>query len=181
MRNLCVVAVLTVGGALNAAAQPPQAPTALFVAAPPGAMVTVEGCVTRESSSAQIAAGARELAAATQFVLTQRTLPTSMVPDGRPSTGVPSMGEQKFGRKLYVLVAQDGDSADFGQHLNHIVKVMGVAAAPKSTPPLAGRAPGAPPVPGAPAPVGATGTPFGTTNVPRLAVTTFVMVSSTCR
>ena len=178
MRNLCVVAALTVGGALNAAAQPPQAPTGLFLAAPPGAMVTVEGCVTRDASAAQLAAGERELAAATQFVLTQRTRPTPMVPDGRPSAGAPSMGEQKLGRKLYVLVAQDGDSADFGQHLNHIVKVTGVAAAPKSTPPLAGRAPDAPPVPGAA--VGATGTPFGTTNVPRLAVTTFVMVSSTC-
>ena len=163
MRNLCVVTALTVGGALNASAQPPRAPTGLFLSAPPGAMVTVEGCVTRESGSAQIVAGAPALAAATQFVLTQRTLPT----------------EQKPARQLYLLIAQDGDSADFGRYLNHLVKVTGVVAGPKSIPPIAGRTPGASRVPGVI--VGAAATPSGSTNVPRLAVTTFALVSTTCR
>ena len=164
MRNLCVVAALTVGGALNATAQPPRAPTGLFLSAPLGAMVTVEGCVTRESGSAQIiAAGAPALAAATQFVLTQRTLPTDRTP----------------ARPLYMLIAQDGDAADFGQHLNHLVKVTGVVAAPKSIPPMVGRTPNSSPVPGVI--VGATATPAGPITVPRLAVTTVVPMSDFCR
>ena len=163
MRNLCVVAALTVGGALNVSAQPPQAPTGLVVSAPPGALVTVEGCVTRESGSAQKVANAPELAAATQFVLTQRSLPA----------------EQKPQRKLYRLIAQDGDSADFGQHLNHLVRVTGVVAAPRIIPPVGGPTLSSSPVPGVI--VGGTGTPFGPACVPRLAVTMFVPVSTTCR
>ena len=180
MRSLFLAAAFTVGGALIADAQAlraPTAPSALFVAAPPGAMVTVDGCVTRESGSPQDATGAREPAAAMRFVLTQRTPPTPVVPDGSPSTRATPIGEQKFGRKMYVLVAQDGDAADFADYLNHMVRVTGVSAAPMITPPLAGRSPDTPRVAGAHAPVGAT----GTINVPRLAVTTLAMVSSTCR
>ena len=163
MKNLCVVAALTVGGALNVSAQLPQAPTGLFVSAPPGALVTVEGCVTRQSGSAQKVANAPELAAATQFVLTQRSLPTDQKPE----------------RKLYLLIAQDGDSAEFGQHLNHLVRVTGVVAAPRSIPPVSGPTPSSSPVPGVI--VGGTGTPFGPVRLPRLAVTMLVPVSTTCR
>lgn len=162
MRNLCLVAALTVGGALDLLAQPPQAPKGLFLSAPPGALVTVEGCVTRESGSAQIVAGPPALAAATQFVLTQRSLPTGQKPD----------------RKLYMLIAQPGDSADFGQHLNHLVRVTGVMA-PRTIPPAGGPTPSSSPVPGVI--VGGTGTPAGPAPVPRLAVTMLVPVSTTCR
>ncbi|MEQ1731901.1 MAG: hypothetical protein ABL982_26300, partial [Vicinamibacterales bacterium] len=43
--------------------------------APSPVIVTVEGCVTRESAASQTAAGAREPSAAMQFVLTEHTAP----------------------------------------------------------------------------------------------------------
>lgn len=187
MRSLLLVATFTVGGALNAGAQTPT-PPAPAIPGLPGALVTAEGCVTRESASPQTAAIAREPAAAMQYVLTEHTPPAPFVPDGSASSGATTpLGERTPGRKLYVLVARDGDTLDFAKHLNHIVRVTGAALAPMPSTPPAGRSPVASPVAGATgatgttAPAGATGTPFGTTIVPTLAVTTLAMVSSTCR
>lgn len=147
----------------------------------PGATVTVEGCVTRESAASQTAAGAREPNAAVQFVLTEHTAPAPFVSDGSASSGATPMGGHKPGPNMYVLVAREGDAQDFASHLNHMVRVTGSSTAPMTTAPLAGRSSEASPVTGTTAPVGATGTAFDTTNVPTLAVTTLAMVASTCR
>ncbi len=78
------------------------------------------------------------------------------------------MGGQKPGRKMYVLVARDGAPQDFatasephGAGDGHEHR-QGDDGAP------GGRSPEASPVTGTAAPVGATGTPFDTTNVPTL-------------
>lgn len=198
MRILFLATAFIFGGALSAAAQAlPTQPTPPAPAVTPsaGATVTAEGCVTRESASPQDAAGAREPAAAMQFVLTQRTPPKPMVPDASAARAAGPVGEQAFARKIYVLVAREGDALDFAKHLNQLVKVTGLVTGVSGAPPAAPPAPMTPAPPAgrqasgvAPAvstagatPVGATGTPFGTTHVPTLAVATLEMVSSTCR
>lgn len=175
MRTLILIATMT-AGSLTAVAQTP-APQAPSSAPHQGAMVTVVGCLTLATTAAPTAT-----AMPAQYVLTDHTPPVQPVAtkEGSTSSGATPAGSQKPARKMYVLVAH-GETLDFSKHVNHTVRATGATTAPMTTAPLAGRSPEAAPVTGATAPAGATGTPFDTTNLPTLAVTTLAMVSSTCQ
>ena len=180
MRTFILSATLTALGASSAWAQTPPSPAPATVV--PGAMVTVVGCITRESASPGAAANAQAPSDAMQYVLTDVTPPTppNAPPSGTATSGATPTGGQKPARKMYVLMAHAG-AVDFAPHLNHIVRVTGASTAPMTTAPLAGRSPEAAPVGGDTAPPGATGTIFDTSNLPTLTVTTLAIVSSSCR
>jgi hypothetical protein len=168
MRALMLVAPLAVAAA--AAAQSPAPPQ-------PGAMVTVEGCVSREEPSG------RTSSAPAQYVLTDETTPAPAAapsPAGRTSSGATAAGTPKPLRTMYALRAQ-GSSVDLAAHLNKRVRVTGATTAPMTTAPLAGRSPEATPNPAPTGPPGSTGTPFDTANLPTLAVAALVAIDGTCR
>ena len=169
MNAQSIATALALAWALPAAAQVP-AP-----AAPqPGAMVTVEGCMTRESATTSSAPG--------QFILTDQARPAPPPPGRAPDTssGATSSGTPVPTRKMYVLRTQ-ADSVDLAAHLNQYVRVTGATTAPKTTAPLAGRSPEATPNPAPTGPPGSTGTPFDTANLPTLAVTAIVKLDGVCR
>lgn len=184
MRNLMLTATFVAGSVLPGLAQTPQAQTPAKPAVP-GAMVTVVGCVTRQSATPQTAAGASGAAAAPQYVLTDTSAPATP-PGSRADGAVPTSGGATMDggqgprRKMYVLVPHDA-AMDLATHVNHTVRVTGASTAPQTTAPLAGRSPNAVPVPGDTAPPGATGSAFDTSNLPTLAVTSLAMVASTCK
>jgi hypothetical protein len=140
----------------------------------PGAMVTVEGCITRESATRS--------SAPAQFVLTDHSKPTPVPPGRTPETssGATSSGNPAPMRPMYVLRTQ-GEKVDLAAHLNQRVRVTGATTAPMTTAPLAGRSPEATPNPTPSAPPGSTGTMFDTANLPTLAVTAVVKIDGTCR
>ncbi len=181
MRIQLLTAAIVTSFVLTAAAQTAPAQPASKPAMPGGAMVTVVGCVTRQSDTPQTGANTRGQAAAPQYVLTDQApaTPPSSVPDGTASSGATPTGGQTP-RTMYVLMAHD-DKVDLSKHVNHTVRVTGASTAPMTTAPLAGRSPEAAPVGGATAPAGATGTAFDTSNLPTLAVTTLAMVSASCK
>lgn len=171
------------------------APKKAAAAAVPGAMVTVVGCISRQSVTPQPGTAPRDASApSAQYVLTDQTPPAAAVgtPDGTATTtpdasganpgtrGATAAGPQKPGRKMYVL-RTEGTTVDFAPHVNHTVRVTGATTAQMTSAPLAGRSSEATPVPGSTAPAGATGTAFDTTNLPTLAVTTLAMVATTCK
>jgi hypothetical protein len=169
MRSLSTAAAIAVVLTSSARAQAP-AP-----AAPqPGAMVTVEGCVTRESAT--------QSSAPAQYVLTDDSRPVPAPPGRAPATssGATSSGPPQPKRPMYVLRTQ-ADKIDLAAHLNQRVRVTGATTAPMTTAPLAGRSPEATPNPAPTGPPGSTGTPFDTANLPTLAVTTLVKLDGTCR
>lgn len=135
----------------------------------PGAMVTVEGCVTREP--------ARASSAAAQYVLTDDTRPAPAAADR--SSGATAAGAHVPARTMYVLRAQ-GSSVNLAAHVNQRVRVTGATTAPMTTAPLAGRSPEATPNPAPTGPPGSTGTPFDTANLPTLAVTALVAIDGRC-
>lgn len=154
--------------------------TAAFAQAPaapqPGAMVTVEGCVSREAAD-------RTSSAPAQYVLTDDKTPApAAAPSagGSTSSGATAAGTPKPQRMMYVLRAQ-GSTVNLDAHLNTRVRVTGATTAPMTTAPLAGRSPEATPNPAPTGPPGSTGTAFDTANLPTLAVTTLVAVGGTCR
>ena len=175
-----------------------QAPAPQKAPAPaaPGAMVTVVGCISRQSVSPQPGTAPRDASApAAQYVLTDQTPPAAAMgtPDGAATTtpdasgatptsrgATTAAGPQKPGRKMYIL-RTEGTTVDFAPHVNHTVRVTGATTASMISAPLAGRSPEATPVPGSTAPPGATGTAFDTTNLPTLVVTTLAMVGPSCK
>jgi hypothetical protein len=164
---IAVALALALTASLSAQAPTPAAPQ-------PGAMVTVEGCVTRESATRSSAPG--------QFVLTDQAPPST--PPGRTpetSSGAITSGTTTVpARKMYVLRTQ-AESVDLVAHVNQRVRVTGATTAPQTTSPLAGRSPEATPNPSPTAPPGSTGTPFDTANLPTLAVTAIVKLDGACR
>lgn len=164
MRSSIVVASLALGTA--AAAQSPPPPQ-------PGAMVTVEGCLTREPAG-------RTSSAPAQYVLTDHTPATPpAAASASTSSGATAAGTPVPARKMYVLRAQ-GTSVNLANHVNQRVRATGATTAPMTTSPLAGRSSEATPNPGATGPPGSTGTPFDTANLPTLAVTTLVSLGGRC-
>jgi len=180
MRTLLLTATIASSLAMAAAAQTAPAQPASKPATA-GAIITVVGCVTRQSDTPQTGSNTRGQAAAPQYLLTDQApaTPPSVVPDGTASSGATPTGGQTP-RTMYVLVPTD-DTIDLAQHVNHTVRVTGASTAPMTTAPLAGRSPEAVPVGGVTAPAGATGTAFDTSNLPTLVVTTVAMVSATCK
>jgi hypothetical protein len=158
----------------TAAAQTPS-PAPAQPAPQPGAMVTVEGCLTREP-------GPKDSTAALSYVLTDRTPPAAATgaTTGTSTSSATAAGNPPPARKMYVL-RPHSDAIDLAKHVNHIVRVTGATTAPQTTSPLAGRSPEATPNPAPTAPPGSTGTPFDTANLPTLAVTNLSMVAASCR
>ena len=168
--------VLTTLGAAVAsvAAAATQTPAPKQPAAPqPGAMVTVEGCLTREP-------GPTSSTAAFTYVLTDRTAPPPAAGAPSATSGATAAGTPPPARKMYVL-RPHSDAVTLDKHLNHTVRVTGATTAPMTTAPLAGRSPEATPNPAPTGPPGSTGTPFDTSNLPTLTVTTLAMVANSCR
>jgi hypothetical protein len=155
--------------------------TAVFAQTPapasqPGAMVTVEGCVSREPSG-------RTSSAPAQYVLTDDKTPAPAAAPSVPgatSSGATAAGTPKPQRMMYVLRTQ-GSSVNLDAHLNKRVRVTGATTAPMTTAPLAGRSPEATPNPAPTGPPGSTGTAFDTANLPTLAVTALVAIDGACR
>ena len=168
--------VLTTLGAavasLAAASTQPPAPTQP-TAPQPGAMVTVDGCLTREP-------GPKSSTAAFTYVLTDRTAPAPAAGASSASSGATAAGTPPPVRKMYVL-RPHSDAIALDKHVNHTVRVTGATTAPMTTAPLAGRSPEATPNPAPTGPPGSTGTPFDTANLPTLTVTTLAMVADSCR
>ena len=156
------------------AAASTQTPAPTQPAAPqPGAMVTVEGCLTKEP-------GPKSSTAAFTYVLDR---PDGAGARGRraaASSGATAAGTPPPARKMYVL-RPHSDAITLDKHLNHTVRVTGATTAPMTTAPLAGRSPEATPNPAPTGPPGSTGTPFDTSNLPTLTVTTLAMVADSCR
>jgi hypothetical protein len=167
MRALILAATV---GVATAAAQSPGSPQ-------PGAMVTVEGCVSREDASGRVSS------APAQYVLTDDKTPAppaSPSAAGSASSGATAAGTPKPQRAMYVLRVQ-GTTVNLDAHLNKRVRVTGATTAPMTTAPLAGRSPEATPNPAPTGPPGSTGTPFDTANLPTLAVTALVSLDGACR
>jgi hypothetical protein len=169
MRTQSIAAAIALALTSSAQAQVP-APSA----PQPGAMVTVEGCITRESATRSSAPG--------QFVLTDqaRPAPPPAGPAPDTSSGATSSGNAVPLRKMYVLRTQ-AESVDLAAHLNQHVRVTGATTGPQTTAPLAGRSPEATPNPAPTGPPGSTGTAFDTANLPTLAVTAIVKLDGACR
>jgi hypothetical protein len=166
MRMPIVVASLAVATA--AAAQSPAPPQ-------PGAMVTVEGCLTREPAG-------RTSSAPAQYVLTDQQAPATPAAtstSGSTSSGATAAGTPAPARKMYVLRAES-TSVNLANHVNQRVRATGATTGPMTTAPLAGRSPEATPNPAPTGPPGSTGTPFDTANVPTLAVTALVALNGRC-
>jgi hypothetical protein len=160
-----VVAALAVATAAAAQSPAPQ----------PGAMVTVEGCVTREPAG-------RTSSAAAQYVLTDQKAPapTAVTPTAGASSGATAAGPSVPARKMYVLRAE-GTSVNLANHVNQRVRATGATTGPMTTAPLAGRSPEATPNPAPTGPPGSTGTVFDTANLPTLAVTALVALDGRCQ
>lgn len=151
-----------------------QTPTP--AASQPGAMVTVEWCVSREPSG-------RTSSAPAQYVLTDDKTPApAAAPSatGSTSSGATAAGTPTPQRMMYVLRAQ-GSTVNLDAHVNTRVRVTGATTAPMTTAPLAGRSPEATPNPAPTGPPGSTGTAFDTANLPTLAVTALVAIEGACR
>lgn len=147
----------------SARAQGPEKP-------PSATTITVEGCLTRDGDASRSSA-------AQLYVLNTGT-PTSAV--ASPGAGAVPAPPQP---KMYVLRSTDATPVALASLVNHKVRVTGSSTGPATTAPLAGRSPEATPyqAPVATPGAGATGTPFDTTNLPTLVVTTITSVASTCR
>ena len=164
MRMPIVVASLTVATAAAAQSPAPQ----------PGAMVTVEGCVTREPAG-------RTSSAPAQYVLTDQQAPATPAATSTTGTssGATAAGSPASARKMYVLRAESA-SVNLANHVNQRVRATGATTGPMTTAPLAGRSPEATPNPAPTGPPGSTGTLFDTANLPTLAVTALVALNGRC-
>lgn len=146
-------------------------------AASEGVSLTLEGCLTMEGRRGTSSA-------AEQFVLTVAATPGAQAGQRGAAAASGASVPAPPQPTMYTLRSADDTPVELPSFVGHRVRVTGTSTGPMTTAPLAGRSPEATPYQApvaSPTETGATGTPFDSTNLPTLVVSTIASLASTCR